>query len=190
MEIAANTGTMGAGVGYAKPPKRTTPLACVRGGKNVNTQVMFSQASDDWSTPCRVYADLHDEFDFDCDCAASQYNARSDHWFGPDHPDPSRRDALTQPWAPMTCWLNPPYSRCRDFIAKAQLESMQGATVVCLVPSRTDTAWWHQYVWDTDTHRPQPHVEVRFIKGRLRSGNATSGAPFPSVLVIFRGHTR
>lgn len=149
---------------------------------------MFSRASDEWATPRHVYDELDNEFAFQCDCAASQANAKYDIWYGLDHPDPSRRDALSNPWGPMVCWLNPPYSRCRDFIVKAALEAQEGATVVCLVPARTDTAWWHEYVWDTKKHKPRKRVEVRFIKGRLKFGDAKSGAPFPSVIVIFHAN--
>jgi site-specific DNA-methyltransferase (adenine-specific) len=84
-------------------------------------------------------------------------------------------------------WLNPPYSKCREFMVKAAFEAQRGSTVVCLVPSRTDTRWWHDCVWDRVRHQPRPGVEVRFIKGRLKFGGATAGAPFPSVLVVFRG---
>ena len=63
-----------------------------------------------------------------------------------------------------------------------------GCTVVCLVPSRTDTRWFHDYVWDVTTNSPRPHVEVRFLRGRLKFGDGTGSAPFPSMLVIFRPH--
>ena len=62
----------------------------------------------------------------------------------------------------------------------------KGCTVVCLVPSRTDTRWWHQHVWDGEKHQPRSGVEIRFIKGRLKFGGSESGAPFPSVVIVFR----
>ena len=80
--------------------------------------------------------------------------------------------------------MNPPYSKCRQFIEKAAREASKGATVVALVPSRTDTRWWHEYVWSGS--QPKPGVEVRFVKGRLKFGEGKNGAPFPSVVVIFR----
>jgi hypothetical protein len=64
--------------------------------------------------------------------------------------------------------------------------------VVCLVPSRTDTRWWHEHAWDATTHQPRPGVEIRFVRGRLKFGNtgkAENSAPFPSVVIVFRGTT-
>lgn len=152
----------------------------------MNSAVMFSASSDEWETPQPLFDALHEEFDFDCDGAASSMNAKSDNWFGLDHSEQNRRDALAVPWEAMTVWLNPPYSRCREFIAKAAAEARIGSTVVCLVPSRTDTRWWHEHVWDAAQHRPRPGVDVRFLKGRVKFGAATAGAPFPSVVIIFR----
>ncbi len=80
--------------------------------------------------------------------------------------------------------MNPPCGRViGDWLAKAYTESRKpGTVVVCLIPSRTDTKWWHEYVMRA--------AEVRFIRGRLRFGKATSSAPFPSAVVVFEaGHT-
>lgn len=93
------------------------------------------------------------------------------------------------PGQPATVFVNPPYSRCRAFMAKAALEAQRGVTVVCLVPSRTDTRWFHSVVWDCDLHCLRSGVEVRFVKGRLKfggTGKAENSAPFPSMVVIFR----
>jgi phage N-6-adenine-methyltransferase len=155
----------------------------------MNKALMFSKASDEWSTPQNFYDALDAEFSFDYDAAASRENRRRVLYFGLDHCDPKLRDALTVPWDEWgdSFWLNPPYSKCREFIAKAALEASNGCTVVCLVPSRTDTRWWHDYVWDRERHTTRPGVEIRFIKGRLTFGGATAGAPFPSVVIVFRG---
>jgi hypothetical protein len=67
---------------------------------------------------------------------------------------------------------------------------MMGCTVVALVPARTDTRWFHEYVWDSETDMPKRYVSVRFVKGRLKFGGATSGAPFPSMVVVFRKRPR
>ena len=154
----------------------------------MNNALMFSKASDEWSTPQECYDALDAEFGFDYDAAASLDNRKHELYFGMDHVDPKLRDALTVPWDEWgdTFWLNPPYSKCREFIAKAANEARNGCTTVCLVPSRTDTRWWHEHVWDHETHQPRPGVEVRFIKGRLKFGGATAGAPFPSVVIVFR----
>lgn len=155
---------------------------------------MFSSAKDEWSTPADFFARLDAEFGFAADAAALDGNTFKDVYFGPDHPNPLCRDALALHWrevaqangiAPVY-WLNPPYSRARQFIAKAAGEALRGCTVVCLVPARTDTWWFHALVWDREKHRPQPGVEVRFIKGRLKFGGSSNSAPFPSVVIVFR----
>jgi phage N-6-adenine-methyltransferase len=154
----------------------------------MNNALMFSKASDEWSTPREFYAALDAEFSFDFDAAASAQNRCRELYFGLDHEDPTLRDALAVEWSIWgdTFWLNPPYSKCREFIGKAAMEAQNGCTVVCLVPSRTDTRWWHEHVWDREQHRTRPGVDVRFVKGRLRFGGGKDCAPFPSVVIIFR----
>lgn len=156
----------------------------------MNNALMFSLKTDEWRTPVETFNALNAEFGFDFDAAATSENSWVDgDYFGPDHRVPEQRDALAvEDWRPYgpVFWLNPPYSKCREFIAKAAAEAKKGCTVVCLVPSRTDTRWWHEHVWDANLHKPRPGVEVRFIKGRLKFGGATAGAPFPSVVIVFR----
>ena len=158
----------------------------------MNKAVLFSKASDEWSTPQAFWDELDDEFQFTLDAAATQENKKILLYCGPDRTD-GLHDALTVDWVCQseakyggTIWCNPPYSRCREFIAKAANEANCGATVVCLVPSRTDTRWWHEYVWDQTKHQPRAGVEVRFLRGRLKFVGATNSAPFPSVVIIFR----
>lgn len=154
-----------------------------------NTTVMFGKASDEWRTPQAFFEALDAEFGFDVDVAATEENRWKDEYYGPDHHNPTRRDALTCSWNGLMCWMNPPYSQCREFMAKAALEATAGATVVCLVPSRTDTRWWHAHVWDDVRHGPRPGVEIRFQRGRLKFGNTgkvENSAPFPSVVIVFR----
>lgn len=153
---------------------------------SVNIAVMFGRATDDWRTPEEFFVAMDAEFGFDVDVAATRDNCWKEHYYGPDHPNPNRRDALEGPWAGPMCWMNPPYSRCREFIAKAAQEARRGCTTVALVPSRTDTRWWHSDVWDAEKNQPRPGVEIRFIKGRLKFGNSENSAPFPSVVIIFR----
>lgn len=156
----------------------------------MNSALMFSKASDEWSTPQDTYDALHAEFHFTVDAAASTENAKCGIWFGPGG---LCHDALgLGDWRPddgvRAAWLNPPYSKCREFIGKAAHEARaHGLTVVCLVPSRTDTRWWHEHVWDREKHQPRAGVEVRFVRGRLKFGGASAGAPFPSVVIVFRG---
>ena len=150
---------------------------------------MFGKASDEWRTPQAFFEALDAEFGFDVDVAASAENCWKETYMGPDHHRADRRDALTVPWLDNVCWMNPPYSKCREFIAKAAQEARAGAMVVALVPSRTDTRWWHSDVWDIEKHQPRPGVEIRFVKGRLKfggTGKSENSAPFPSVVIVFR----
>jgi site-specific DNA-methyltransferase (adenine-specific) len=155
----------------------------------MNNALMFSKASDEWSTPQDFWRELHAEFCFDYDAAATSDNCKMVTYFGLDHPWQENRDALIAEWSAFgqTFWLNPPYSKCREFIAKAARQAERGCTTVCLVPSRTDTRWWHEHVWDANCDSCRPGVEIRFVKGRLKFGGAENGAPFPSVVIIFRG---
>jgi len=145
----------------------------------------FKTSNDDtWTTPRNFFDKLNDEFGFGLDAAALQSSTLvPDNWYGPDHPDPAARDALRIDWNHNSrgkpIWLNPPYGRTiKDWVAKADYESKQGATVVCLVPARTDTNWWWDYC---------QHHEVRFIRGRLKFGNQPNAAPFPSAVVVMKG---
>jgi len=149
---------------------------------------LFARASDEWSTPHDLYTALDDEFHFTLDAAATAANAKNATFLDRD------RDALKERWSllpshrpsPPSVWMNPPYSRIRYFMAKAVEETARGCTVVCLVPSRTDTKWWHESVWDLAYHRPRPGVEVRFLRGRLKFGDGKNSAPFPSAVIILR----
>lgn len=160
----------------------------------MNSALMFSKASDEWSTPQDFWDVLDAEFRFKLDAAGSLDNRKVPAYLGLDSPIAGLRDALSVPWSDLcysvgvasSVWLNPPYSKCREFIAKSALEASKGCTVVCLVPSRTDTRWWHEHVWDREKHQPKPGVEVRFVKGRLRFGGSKDCAPFPSVVIVFR----
>jgi len=157
------------------------------------TDVMFSKASDMWATPRAFFEALDAEFHFKVDAAASPENTQCKRWYAAamwDDKALGGDGALTGDWfeddGPGPYYLNPPYSRCAAFIAKASEEAKKGCTVVCLVPARVDTRWWFQYVWSEEQQRPLPGVEVRFIKGRLKFGDSKNSAPFPSVIIIFR----
>jgi phage N-6-adenine-methyltransferase len=135
--------------------------------------VHFSSQTDVWATPESLFRELDAEFGFTLDVCALPENAKCGSFYTPE------QDGLSQPWTGV-CWMNPPYGRTiGSWVEKALASSREGATVVCLIPARTDTAWWHEYVTKAD--------EVRFVRGRLRFGNAQAGAPFPSAIVIFRG---
>jgi site-specific DNA-methyltransferase (adenine-specific) len=133
--------------------------------------VHFSSKTDLWSTPQAFYDSLHEEFNFTLDPCATHDNHKTDKYFTIDD------DGLTQDWSNDVVFMNPPYGRViGDWVKKA---SESETTVVCLVPARTDTRWWHDYVIDNAD-------EIRFIKGRLKFGGQKNSAPFPSAVVIFR----
>jgi len=138
-----------------------------------NPFVHFSSATDEWATPQSLFDELNAEFRFTIDVCALSTNAKCDSYFTPE------MDGLTQAWKSV-CWMNPPYGRSiGQWVQKAYESSQAGTTVVCLIPSRTDTKWWHEYVTKAD--------EVRFVRRRIRFGEAAASAPFPSAIVIFRG---
>lgn len=145
--------------------------------------VHFSSARDDWATPQALFDELDAEFGFTLDVCATRASAKCDLWFEKE------QDALTCDWSGV-CWMNPPYGRgIARWVRKARASAVAGSTVVCLLPARTDTAWWHEHIWDADSHEPRPRVEVRFIPGRIRFNDdpdPRARAPFPSAIVIFR----
>lgn len=151
-------------------------------------RVLFSRASDLWTTPPALFQALDARYRFGLDAAATADTALCPQWLGPG--SPLGDNALDVAWSTVATgryrpvvWLNPPYSQCRPFVAKAADERTRGCTVVCLLPARTDTRWWHESVWDGRS--PRVGVRVEFLRGRLRFGSANTGAPFPSVVVTF-----
>lgn len=126
----------------------------------------FSSLRMDWRTPKAVYQVLDSEFQFDHDpCPAN--------WDG-------KVDGLTSDWGG-TNYVNPPYGReLPKWVEKGYREWRKGKTVVFLIPSRTDTRWWHDYCMKA--------TEIRYIKGRLKFDDQPNPAPFPSAIVIFRAN--
>lgn len=157
---------------------------------------LFSSDKAEWETPPELFAVLDAEFRFELDVCATKANAKCKQYITPEI------DALAVrvPWvdSPLTvgrttrCWMNPPYGRSVGrWVQKARHEALtKGGLVVCLLPARTDTAWWHSYVWDRKAHRPQAGTQVRLLKGRVRFVGAPASAPFPSVVVVFDGRDR
>ncbi|MDQ3829163.1 MAG: phage N-6-adenine-methyltransferase [Candidatus Tectomicrobia bacterium] len=134
--------------------------------------VHFSSETDAWETPAVLFQALDAEFGFTLDVCADQTNAKCAQYFT------EAVDGLQQRWTGI-CWMNPPYgAEIGRWVQKAFEASLYGATVVCLLPARVDTRWWHHYV----THASA----VRYLKGRLKFGGQTNSAPFPSAVVIFR----
>ena len=133
-------------------------------------QGLMTSATDQWATPQDFFDQqnaLHGPFDVDV--CADATNAKCAVYFDKD------ADGLKQTWAGK-CWMNPPYGRdIGKWMNKAHESE---ATVVCLVPARTDTKWWHDYAMKG---------EITFIKGRLKFGSSVNSSPFPSAVVVFRG---
>lgn len=129
--------------------------------------VHFKSQSVDWATPKAVYEELDKEFAFNFDpCPLGGV---------------AFMNGLEMDWGTST-FCNPPYGReIGKWTSKAVKEADKGKTIVLLIPSRTDTRWWQN-----DIMKAQ---EIRFIKGRLKFGNATNSAPFPSALAIYKGTT-
>lgn len=138
------------------------------------SNALYSSNSDEWETPQALFDALDAEFGFDMDVAASHENHKKDTYYTIED------DGLAQPWC-HTNWCNPPYSQIALWVEKAALERLNGNTTVMLIPSRTDTKWFHAHIYQ------KQGVEIRFIKGRLRFSNSKNSAPFPSMIVIFRG---
>ena len=135
---------------------------------------MFSSATDNWSTPQDFFDKLNDEFHFTLDVCADETNHKCEHYYTKEI------DGLSRPWIG-TIWCNPPYGRkIGQWVRRALFASVAGNTVVMLLPARTDTKWFHDYIYKRD------NVEIRFIKGRLKFGGCKNSAPFPSMVVIFR----
>lgn len=134
--------------------------------------VHFSSKSNEWDTPRGFFALLDAEFGFTLDACATAENTCCERYFD------MATDGLLQRWDGVV-WMNPPYGmEIGRWLLKAFTEAQQGATVVCLIPARTDTSYWHRYVMRSS--------EIRFVRGRLRFSGAKLNAPFPCAVVVFR----
>jgi site-specific DNA-methyltransferase (adenine-specific) len=140
---------------------------------HINTEVMFSSKTDQWSTPQDFYNKLNEEFHFTLDPCADEFNHKCDKYYTESD------DGLKQDWSGETVFVNPPYGRAiKDWVQKSYEESQKDNTkVVMLIPARTDTKYFHKYIY----HK----AEIRFIEGRLKFGNSKNSAPFPSMVVVF-----
>lgn len=141
----------------------------------IKADALYSSKTDEWETPQDFFDELNREFCFTLDACARPENAKCESYYTPE------QDGLSQPW-PGRVWCNPPYGReISRWLNKAAEEIRRSADViVMLIPARTDTRWFHEYVYN------KPVVEIRFVKGRLKFGGAEYNAPFPSMIVIFR----
>ena len=139
----------------------------------MNNELMFSSKTDLWSTPNDFFDKLNDEFHFTLDPCSTHENAKCYKHFTEEE------NGLLQDWGNEVVFCNPPYGRqIKYWVKKAYEESQKDNTnIVMLIPARTDTIYFHEYIY----HK----AEIRFIKGRLKFGNAKNSAPFPSMVVIF-----
>ena len=136
--------------------------------------VMYSSKSNEWATPLDFYKELDNEFHFNLDPCSDDTNYKCEKHFT------LADDGLSQNWGGYRVFCNPPYSDIGKWVEKAYREGHKDNTiVVMLIPARTDTKYFHDYI----LHRS----EIRFVKGRLKFGEGKNSAPFPSMVVIFRG---
>ena len=130
--------------------------------------------NNEWSTPQNLFEELDKEFGFTTDVCAAEWNHKCTEYFD------LCADGLSQKWSGV-CWMNPPYgNETAKWVEKAYKESKDGTTVVCLIPARTDSPWFHDYC---------TKGEIRFVRGRIHftNQNGKSGRPiFSSIIVIFR----
>ena len=137
----------------------------------MNMKVPYMSRTEEWETPQETFDQLDKLYNFTLDPCATQSNAKCKCYFD------RKIDGLLQSWKGETVFMNPPYGReIVKWMTKAYQESLQkGTIVVCLIPSRTDTRWWHDYAMQG---------KITFLKGRLKVSNHTNNAPFPSAIVV------
>ena len=139
-----------------------------------NIQACLSSKTDNWATPQDFFDNLNEEFHFTLDPCANEENHKCDLFYTKE------QDGLTKDWGGNVVFCNPPYGKeIADWVRYSYEQSQKpNTTVVMLIPARTDTRYFHDYIYGK--------AEIRFIKGRLKFGNATTAAPFPSMVVVYR----
>lgn len=141
-------------------------------------KVLFSSKSVEWGTPQNLFDKLDRKFHFTIDVCANEFNHKCDKYYDVN------QNGLSKKWRG-NVWCNPPYGReIKYWVKKAYSSSRSGkALVVMLIPARTDTEWFHKYIYKKDG------VKILFLKGRIKftdnSGNILNSAPFPSMIVVF-----
>ena len=140
----------------------------VTDSRNKSMQVHHSSKRQDWATPRHIFDECNRRFGFELDVCATVENAKCDRFFTEDD------NGLAQEWTGV-CWMNPPYNDIKRWIHKAYQSSLEGATVVCLVPARPGSKWW----------QIAERGEIELCRGRIKFEGADSPAPFPSAFVIF-----
>lgn len=142
-------------------------------------QALLSSKNMNWCTPQEFFDRLNLEFNFVLDAAATDESAKCQRYYTPE------TDGLAQSWkCDGAVFCNPPYGRqLGKWVRKAWYEAQTGQTIVLLIPARTDTAYFHDFIYGK--------AEIRFLRGRLcftdEAGNAANYAPFPSMVVVYNG---
>ena len=137
-------------------------------------QGMMTSNSDEWTTPSALFRALDRRFGFELDPAATSENALCPMFFT------EAENGLVKSWKPWRVFVNPPYSHVADWMWKCMDEAEKGCPLICaLIPARTDTRWWHDFVKSADL--------IHFLKGRLKFGDGAGSAPFPSALAFWFG---
>lgn len=136
---------------------------------------MYSSRTCEWETPQALFDRLNAIYHFETDVCATPENAKCAKYYTRE------QDGLAQEWKGV-CWMNPPYGReIGKWMRKAYISAQEGAVVVCLVPARTDTGWWHETVMQGG--------QIYFVRGRLKFGKSKGNAPFPSAVIVFDGRS-
>ena len=135
-------------------------------------ETKFAHAREDWETPDSIFKPLEEEFGIVIDVCASEHNKKCSLRYTIEE------NGLLQDWSVWhACWMNPPFGEQAKWVKKAYEESLRGATVVCLLPARTNTNWWHDFCMKGT---------VRFLRGRPVFVGAKHGLPQPLAIVIFQ----
>ena len=138
------------------------------------TQGLMSSNTVEWATPKAFFDELDKEFHFTLDPCCTIQNKKCKKYYTKED------NGLSKNWSGETVFCNPPYGReIVDWVKKCHWESLKGTTVVMLIPARTDTSYFHDYIY-------KKH-EIRFVRGRLHFNESKQGAPFPSMVVVMRG---
>lgn len=138
---------------------------------------LMSSNTDEWATPKLFFEELNNKYHFTLDPCATDENHKCNYYFT------KKQDGLKQSWGGQRVFCNPPYGReISKWVEKAYNENKNNNVfVVMLVPARTDTRWFHDYIYNKH--------EIKFIKGRLKFNDGKQSAPFPSMLVIMHNRT-
>ena len=135
---------------------------------------MMTSNSAEWATPIAFYDELNKEFGFTLDPCSTAENHKCDKYYTKED------DGLSKDWSGEIVFCNPPYGReLPKWVEKCHIESQRGTTVVMLIPARTDTSYFHDYIYGKH--------EIRFVRGRLYFNDGEGRAPFPSMVVVMRG---